>query len=174
MRLFHLSLFIAALMLPTPLSAQKIGELVVSSHSGGRCLLQKGRKRTSIERGTKLSERDIIILDADAILVLVEPRADKRYSFKGAYTGDIRSYVRKNQLICVKTITKKYMNYLLSQAFGGSASTSGQYEDSEATVFRHTDLEGDSVTMSLRTVDSLYQTIDSLSATPSDSVSTER
>jgi len=137
--------------------------LVVSSISGGQCFLQKGKKRIPITPGAFLYNNDIVVMDAGATMIAVEPTAVLRYTFKGAYTGAIRNYVKKNEQSCVKSISLKYVDYLLAQASRGSKSDSGNKEDNEVTVFRKTGIENDSVVLPLKTVDSLYQAIDSLS-----------
>lgn len=137
--------------------------LVVSSVNGGQCYLQKGKKRIPVSPGTSLSNNDILVMEAGAIMVAVEPIAVLRYTFKGAFTGVIRNYVKQNEKNCIKSISLKYVDYLLAQAFKGKKSNSGAIEDNEVTVFRRVGIENDSVVLSLKTIDSLYHTIDSLS-----------
>ena len=137
--------------------------LVVSSISGGECFLQKGKKRLPVTSGTSLSSNDIIVMEAGSTMIAVEPAAVLRYTFKGAYTGTIRNYVKQNEQNCVKSISLKYVDYLLAQAFKKVKSNPANQEDNEATVFRKVGIENDSMTLSLKTIDSLYHTIDSLS-----------
>lgn len=144
--------------------------LVVSSISDAGGYLQKGKKRVDLKPGTTLSSSDIIALKPGATMVAVTPSAGLRYTFKGAYTGVIKNYIKQNEKSCVKVVTSKYMNYLLEQAFRGRRDESGAQEDNEATVFRKVGLDSDSVTMSLKSIDSLYTTIDSLSVLPTDSI----
>lgn len=137
--------------------------LVVSSISGGLCYIQRGKKRMPLTPGVFLSGNDIVVLETGSTMIGVEPKAVLRYTFKGAYTGSVRNYIKKNEQNCVKSISLKYVDFLLSQAFKGEKTKSGDHEDDEATVFRKAGLENDSIILSLKTVDSLYHTIDSLS-----------
>lgn len=145
-------------------------KLIVSSISDTGAYIQKGKKRIVITQGSTLSSNDIIALKPGMTMIAVIPSANLRYTFKGAYTGVIMNYIKQNEKSCVKTITTKYMSYLLQQAFRGRKDDSGALEDNEATVFRKVGLDGDSVTMSLKSVDSLYTAIDSLSVLPADTI----
>jgi len=144
-------------------TSEEQSALVVSSISGGLCYIQKGKKRTPLTLGVSLCGNDILVLETGSTMIAVEPKAVLRYTFKGAYTGSVRNYIKKNEQNCVKSISLKYVDYLLSQAFKGRKNKSGEHEDDEATVFRKAGLENDSIILSLKTIDSLYHTIDSLS-----------
>lgn len=143
---------------------------VISSISDNGAYIQQGKKRIAITQGSTLSGRDIIALKPGMTMIAILPSANLRYTIKGAYTGAFMNYIKQNKESCVKTITSKYMNYLLKQAFHGRKDDSGALEDNEATVFRKSGLDNDSVTMSLKSVDSLYTTIDSLSVIRTDSI----
>lgn len=160
-----------AFFLIMPAYAQKKSEpLVVTSITGGNSYRQKGKTKIEIKTGSKLTEKDIIIIDPGVTMIAVAPAQKLRYTFKGVYTGIIENYVKQNETSCVKSITAKYVNYLLAQAFHRGKDESGATEDNEVTVFRKVGLGCDSVTLSLSAVDSLYNTIDSLSAAPVDSL----
>ena len=159
------------LLMPADTFSQRKSEpLVVTSLSGGTCYRPKGKSKIEIRVGSKLTEKDIIIIESGVTMIAVAPAQKLRYTFKGVYTGMIENYIKQNETSCVKSITAKYVNYLLAQAFHRGKDDSGAKEDNEVTVFRKVGLENDSVTLSLSAVDSLYNTIDSLSAAPVDSI----
>lgn len=145
------------------INKEENSKLVTSSIAGGQCFLQHGKRRLPVRPGTPLSHKDIVVLNAGTTLIAVEPKAVLRYTFKGPYIGTIRNYIQQTNNTCIKSITLKYVDYLLAQAFKGRKHNSRNIEDDDATVFRKVGIENDSVIISLKTMDSLYNVIDSLS-----------
>lgn len=146
-----------------PASPEEKVSMVISSISGENSFIQQGRKRIPIAPGSILSESTIVVLEPDVTMIAVEPTAGVRYTFKGAYAGSVRNYVKQNEQNCVKSISLKYVDYLLKLAAQGRNPNAGTPEDNVATVFRKTGLEKDSTVTPATTEDSLYHATDSLS-----------
>lgn len=163
-------LFLLSLILTIQTFAQNRGELVISEIKGGTMQLQDGKERKELKVGNRIEGTSIILLDEKTTVVILEPQLLMRYTLKGAYTGSVRNYIQRNEKSSIWPIGKKYMNYLLSQALKGHHESKESEETSHATVFRKTDLLDDSVTISVQGMDSLYHTIDSLSAVTADTL----
>lgn len=145
--------------------AQTRGEFVVADIRG-TLHRQMGKTRELIEKGMYLEGTDILVLGENTTVVLLEPKNGIRYTLKGPYAGSSRNYIQRYAM-SGKKISDTYMNFLLSQAFDKRKSTKGSNENSQATVFREgNSIFEDSVTMSIKSVDSLYRTIDSLIVKP--------
>jgi hypothetical protein len=162
-------LLILSLLMAVPSFAQKKGELIVSEIKGSM-QMQQGKTRSDMKVGQRFEGNKIILLEENSMAIVLEPKEDKRYMLKGPWTGSVRNYIQRYENSCVKVIGKKYMIYLLSQALSGNHEAKGREENSHATVFRKGDILDDSITISLRSMDSLYRTIDSLSVIRKDSV----
>ena len=143
--------------------AQSSSTFVVSEVTGS-VHKQNGKQKQQLYPTLTIAGKDMLILGSGATLILLSPKDNIRYTLKGTYTGTLTNYVKRNQQNCAKSITSKYMNYLLARTFRNKENL-GQLEDDHATVFREGDdiLDEDSITISVKSMDSLYHTIDSLS-----------
>ena len=148
-------------------SAQSSRDLLISEIKGS-VQRQVGKEKVEMKKGEHILGQDILIVGEGTTMILLEPRYCNRYTVKGPYTGTIRNYIQRNEQSCMKNVTRKYMNYLISQALRGHKH-SNMPEDDHATVFRKGDTMFDSITVSMKSIDSLYHTIDSLSVFMPDS-----
>ena len=158
------------LLSPLTMYPQVSRDLLISEIRGGNVMRQVGRERVEMTPSLHVMSQDILIISDGTIMILLEPKECKRYTVKGPYTGTMHNYIQHNEESCVKTVTAKYMNYLISQTLRTHKKGNGRNEDDHATVFREGDGILDSITVSVKSIDSLYHTIDSLSVVKPDSV----
>ena len=158
------------LLFPLAMYPQVSRDLLISEIRGGNVMRQVGRERVEMTPSLHVMSQDILIISDGTIMILLEPKECKRYTVKGPYTGTMHNYIQHNEESCVKIVTAKYMNYLISQTLRTHKKGNGRNEDDHATVFREGDGILDSITVSVKSIDSLYHTIDSLSVVKPDSV----
>lgn len=161
-------LFFCFLIVPLIVSAQNSRDLLISEIKGS-VQRQSGKEKVEMKRGEHILAQDILIIGESTTMILLEPRYCNRYTIKGPYTGTLHNYIQRNEQSCMKNVTRKYMNYLISQALRGHKRYNDP-EDDHATVFRKGDSMFDSITVSMKSIDSLYHTIDSLSVLPLDTI----
>lgn len=160
------------LLLSVAAHAQNSRDLLVSDISGGSVMRQMGRERVEVKKGQHILNQDVLIISDGVTMKLLEVKACKYYTVKGAFSGTIRNYIQRNQKSCIRSVTTKYMNFLVHQVFQAQDDKGkGQYEDAHATVFR----EGDSMLDSIADPVSPAESIpviptDSIPAAPCDSV----
>ncbi|MBQ7572483.1 MAG: hypothetical protein IJT19_09645 [Bacteroidaceae bacterium] len=144
------------LLLPVASSAQNSRDLLVSDISGGSVMRQMGRERVEVKKGQHILNQDVLIIGDGVTMKLLEVKACKYYTVKGAFSGTIRNYIQRNQETCIKNITSKYMNFLVHQVFQAQNDREkGQYEDAHATVFREGDSMLDSIAAPVSPADSI-------------------
>ena len=149
--------------------AQTVETLLVSEVTGS-VQFQLGKERKVVVPQQKLNERDILIMGESSMLILLNPGQNKRYTVKGPYTGALHNYIQRNGQSCVKDITSQYMKYLVTQLFKKQKKGKGSSEDGTTFTLREGEGMIDSITLSVKTIDSLYHAIDSLSVVKSDTV----
>ena len=169
------TLFLFLLMLACNLYAQDGKEnYIISEINGGSVLKLDGKNKIEVKEGDRISGLDKLLISEGATMILLEPKPCNRCTVKGSYTGTIPNYKQRNQNSCVMTITEKYMNYLLSQ-IGHKKHASGD-NSTTATVYRGSHRKkatsDDSILMPVKSIDTLYHIIDSLSPTVPDTIIT--
>lgn len=147
---------------------------VVSEITGGSVVKLAGKDKIEIKEGDQFSSSDKVLINEGTTMILLEPTPRIRCTVKGYYTGTIPNYKQRNQNTCVKTVTAKYMNYLLSQV--GSKNNAKRDESTGVTVYRGSRRKkaskDESIMMPVKSIDTLYHIIDSLSPSTPDTVNT--
>ncbi len=171
MKTYLLTFF--SLFIALQCAAQDSKRLVVEKVQG-TVHYQAGKSRSLLKQGERLSNRDVLILPQNTSVILLAPKANKRYTLEGPYTGNTKNYVKKNERNCVMSVTSKYMNYLLRKAIQAHGNDKGATEDDHATVFRKgNDMLDDTDSIPTTETDSLHQKNDSIPATRPDSIAVE-
>lgn len=112
MRHFLLTLF---LVLQCIAYAQDNDVLIVYAISDGTVQLRQGRKKSDLVTAQKITGKDILVIGKGVTLTLLDPGKCDQYVLKGAFTGTVASYLKRNEQDCVRHISKTYFNYLYSR-----------------------------------------------------------
>jgi hypothetical protein len=129
----------------------------VCAISDGTVQLRQGRKKSDLETTQKITGKDILIIGKGVTLTLLDPGKCDQYVLKGAFTGTVDGYLKRNEQGCVRHISKTYFNYLYSRMINPKVYAMESEEIITTSALR----KGDSILLNTAS-DTLIPSIDSM------------